>query len=68
MSAALEAGEQSAGPAGCGLGPALQPTRGGEPARSYDLTLSFIGDGALAPVRHSLEGERFVEQKHGDFS
>jgi hypothetical protein len=68
FSPALEAGEEGASPAGCGLGPALKPTRGGEPTCDDDLALSFFVDGALAPVGHSLEGERFIEQQHGDFS
>jgi hypothetical protein len=68
FSPALEAGEEGASPTGCGLGPALQPTHGGEPASDDDLALSLFLDGALAPVGHSLEVERFIEQQHGDFS
>jgi hypothetical protein len=46
----------------------LQPTSGGESAGDSDLSLSLFPHGALAPVGHSLEGERFVERQHGEFS
>jgi hypothetical protein len=39
-----------------------------EPSSDDGLPQSLVRDGALAPVGHSLECERFVEQHHGWFS
>jgi hypothetical protein len=39
-----------------------------EPASDDGLAQSLVRDGALAPIGHSLESVRFVEQHHGVFS
>jgi hypothetical protein len=44
------------------------PARRTNATRHDDLMASLVHDGALAPVGHSLERERFVEQQHGGFS
>jgi len=61
-------GEESASPAGCGLGPALEATRVRDPAGHHGVLPALGGDSTLSPVGHSLESERFIEKLHGGFS
>jgi hypothetical protein len=45
----------------------MQPASSLEPASDDNVSQPLVRDGALAPVGHSLESERFVEQ-HGGVS
>ena len=64
----LDTGEEGSGPAGCGLGPALQPAGCSKPAGGDSVLPALVGDGLLPSVGHALEGERFVEELHFGFS
>jgi hypothetical protein len=57
--------QQCASAAGSALGAALQPTCGGNAVQ--DLTLVRL-DGLPFELAHSVAGETFVEQMHGELS